>query len=300
MSCFGVRIEDPLRGSRTKPKKIAARFTPLRTPGSESWRPMPSRDGHLIRAALVGIQPEVCRSATTGERRKAAINRGRWRDRSSLLPGRRLSRGRQALPSRWWSRGHAMAGDGLPRIVGRSGCDFASALRHCVRSAARAGAPRRRVCVRGKADPTGATPPGQAAPWSVWESARKQECQGGQRCSAAVKAKSEVQSEGSSPMRPCRPAERRTRTGAVRPCRLGGRRRTRTGWMRPCRLARRRRTRIRSVRPCRLCGRRRTRTVGMRPCRLGGRRRTRIRRHRKHGRYRLAEHAGRRWPRRPA
>ena len=46
-------------------------------------------------------------------------------------------------------------------------------------------------------------------------------------------------------MRPCRPAERRTRTGAVRPCRLGGRRRTRTGWMRPCRLGVRRRTRIR-------------------------------------------------------
>ena len=164
----------------------------------------------------------------------------------------------------------------------------------------RAGAPQRRVCGRRKADSTGATPPGQAAPWSVRESARKLECQGGQRCSAAVKAKSEVQSEGSSPMRPCRPAERRTRTGAVRPCRLGGRRRTRTGWMRPCRLARRRRTRIRGVRPCRLGGRRRTRTVGMRPCRLGGRRRTRIRRHRKHGRYRLAEHAGRRWPRRPA
>ena len=66
----------PFRGSRTKPKKIAARATPLLTPGSESWRPMPSRDGHLIRAALVGIQPEVCRSATTGERRRAAINRG--------------------------------------------------------------------------------------------------------------------------------------------------------------------------------------------------------------------------------
>jgi hypothetical protein len=119
--------QTPFRGSRTKPKKIAARATPLRTPGSESWRPMPSRDGHLIRAALVCIQPEVCRSATTGERRRAAINGGRWRDRSSLLPGRRLSRGRQALPSRWWSRGHAIAGDDLPRIVGRSRCDFASA-----------------------------------------------------------------------------------------------------------------------------------------------------------------------------
>ena len=196
----------------------------------------------------------------------------------------------------------------------------------------RAGAPQRRVCGRRKADSTGATPPGQAAPWSVRESARKLECQGGQRCSAAVKAKSEVQSEGSSPMRPCRPAERRTRTGAVRPCRLGGRRRTRTGWMRPCRLARRRRTRIRGVRPCRLGGRRRTRTGWMRPCRLCGRRRTRIgdvrpcrlsrrrrtrtgwmrpcrlrrrrrtriRRHSKKGRCRLADHSVRRWPRRPA
>ena len=37
---------------------------------------MPGRDGHLIRTALVGIQPEVCRSATTDERRRAAINRG--------------------------------------------------------------------------------------------------------------------------------------------------------------------------------------------------------------------------------
>ena len=164
--------QTPFRGSRTKPKKIAARATSLRTAGSESWRSMPSRDGHLIRAALVGIQPEVCRSVTTAERRRAAINRGRWRDRSRLLPGRRPSRGRQALPSRWWSRSHAIAGDDLPRIVGRSRCDFASALRHGVRSAARAGAPRRRVCGRRKSDPTGATPPGQAAPWSVWESAR--------------------------------------------------------------------------------------------------------------------------------
>ena len=197
---------------------------------------------------------------------------------------------------------------------------------------AQAHTPRRRVCVRCKADPTGATPPGQAAPWSVWESARKLECQGGQRCSAAVKAKSEAQSEVSSPMRPCRTAERRTRMGAVRPCRLGRRRRTRTVGMRPCRLGERRRTRIRNVRPCRLCGRRRTRTGWMRPCRLGGRRRTRIggvrpcrlsrrrrtrtgwmrpcrlcgrrrtriRRHSKHGRCRLADHPLRRWPRRPA
>ncbi len=76
---------------------------------------MPGRDGHLIRTALVGIQPEVCRSATTDERRRAAINRGRWRDRSRLLPGRRPSRGRRALPSRY---GQSVADDDLPCIVG--------------------------------------------------------------------------------------------------------------------------------------------------------------------------------------
>ena len=124
-SCGGGPHRRPPFAERAP--STSQRATPLRTPGSESWCPTPSRDGHLIRAALVGIQPEVCRSATTGERRRAAINRGRWRDRSSLPPGRRLSRGRQALPSRWWSRGHAIAGDDLPRIVGRSRCDFASA-----------------------------------------------------------------------------------------------------------------------------------------------------------------------------
>ena len=88
-SCGGGPHRRPPFAERAP--STSQRATPLRTPGSESWCPTPSRDGHLIRAALVGIQPEVCRSATTGERRRAAINRGRWRDRSSLLPGRRLS-----------------------------------------------------------------------------------------------------------------------------------------------------------------------------------------------------------------
>ena len=274
MPWFGVPIAAPV--DRAPSPRKSRRTTPLRTAGSESWCSMPRRDGHLIRSRSgVGIQPKLGGTATTGERRMSAINRATppavccWVADHHAVARHYPADGGHAVmqsqttayPASWVDLGAAS------RPLG----DIAHGQRQ------RAGTPREGAFVSDAKQ----TPPvprrrakqhrgpcgSRLASWNV---------KAGSAAALRSRRSPKRSQKSARQCGPCRTAERRTRMGAVRPCRLGRRRRTRTVGMRPCRLGERRRTRIRNVRPCRLCGRRRTRTGWMRPCRLGGRRRTRI------------------------
>ena len=230
MPWFGVPHRCPFRGSRTKPKKIAA--TPLRNSGLRKlvfnapprrpsdpitlWCRHPAqtrRDRDHRRTENVSDQPSDAPAVCCWVADHHAVARHHPADGGHAVT--------QSQTTAYPHRGSISVQLRVRSVTSRT-----------VSGNAQAHTPRRRVCVRCKQTPP--VPRRRAKSSTVVRVGVGSQAgmSRRQRCSAAVKAKSEAQSEVQLANAALSYGRTTYSHGAVRPCRLGRRRRTRTVGMR--------------------------------------------------------------------